>query len=155
MEHCKSASKAMECLDKEFPSKFLLTVNKCYHIWLKECKISINRSKVNDLIIDFSSTVSQVIFGTFHMDLPPTFKMIAPEESSAPGKGGKHPKLEGDNKQNKKKGKKDNTSHKLIKKEHPHTKQCMLMNKTWATNFANMHIDKPPQWNKKRRCCPH
>jgi hypothetical protein len=91
--------KAMECLNKAFPFKILLAVYKRYLIWLKECKFSINRNEVNDSIIDFSSIVSQVMFGTFHMDLPSTFKIVAPEEFPAPGKGGKHPKPEGDNKQ--------------------------------------------------------
>ncbi len=106
------------------------------------------------MIIDFSSIPSQVIFGTFYMDIPPTFKMIALEESPAPGKGGKCPKPEGDNKQNKKKGTKGDKPWDLIKNEHPNTKLCMLTNKMWAINFANKQVDKHPWWNKKNRCCP-
>ncbi len=61
MERYKSTFKVMEHLHKEFPSKFLLAVDKRYQIWLKECKISLGRNKVNDSIIDFSSIVSKVI----------------------------------------------------------------------------------------------
>jgi hypothetical protein len=88
------------------------------------------------------------------MDLLPILKIIAPEESPAPRKGGRHPKLEGDNKQNKKKGKQGDKPHDLIKNEHPHAKQFMLTNKIWAINFANKKVDIHPQWNGKSRCCP-
>ena len=47
MEPYKSTFKAMERLDKEFPSKFLLAANERYQIWLKECKISLGRNDVN------------------------------------------------------------------------------------------------------------
>jgi hypothetical protein len=30
----------------------------------------------------------------------------------------------------------------------------MLVNKTWAINFANKHTDKQPKWNKKILCAP-
>jgi hypothetical protein len=46
-EWYKSTFKAIECLDKEFPSKFLLAANERYQIWLKECKISLGRNDVN------------------------------------------------------------------------------------------------------------
>jgi hypothetical protein len=71
--------------------------------------------------------------------------MIAPEESPAPGKGGKQPKPEGDNKENKKKGTKGDKPWDLIKNKHPNTKLCMLMNKMWIINFANKQVDKHPQ----------
>jgi hypothetical protein len=154
MEWYKLAFKAMECLDKESPSKFLLAVGKRYQICLQECKISFGRNKVNDSIIDFSSIVSQVIFGTFHMDLPPFFKIIAPEETTSQ-KGGKCLELEqGKDKQGKKKGKKRVNFHNIIKNEYPHAELCMLANETWAISFTNKKVNKHPKWGKKSRCCP-
>ncbi len=49
------------------------------------------------------------------MGTPPIFKIVAPEESPAPGKGGKCPKPEEDYKQSKKKGQKGIKPHDLIK----------------------------------------
>ncbi len=59
----RSISRARELLDKEFPSKFLFAVDLCYH------------SDIDDTIINFSQLVSQVIFESFHISLPPTFSM--------------------------------------------------------------------------------
>ncbi len=89
------------------------------------------------------------------MDLHPSFKMIAPEETTSQ-KGGKHPEPEpGEDKQGKNKGKKGDNSRDIIKNKHPQAKLCMLVNKTWAINFANKNINNHPKWGKKSRCCPH
>jgi hypothetical protein len=52
-------------------------------MWLKQCGIAKNRSDVDDSIIDFAHLVSQVLFGSFHITLPPTFKMKALIDDSA------------------------------------------------------------------------
>ncbi len=149
MEHYKSTFKAMGRLDKEFPSKFLMAVNKRYQIWLKECKISLGRTEVNDLIINFSSIVLQVLFGTFHMDLNPSVKMIAQEKNTSQ-KGGKHLEQKpGDNKQGKKKGKNGDDSQDLIKNKHPLVKLCMLANETWAINFATRTLTSTQNGEKR------
>jgi hypothetical protein len=154
MERYKSTFRAMECLNKEIPSKFLLAVDKRYQIWLKECKIYLGRNDMSNSIINFSSIVSQVFFGTFHMDLPPTFKMIA-LKGTIYHKGGKRPELEpGNDKWGKKKGKKGDNPWDLIKNKHPHAELCMLANETWAIIFANNNLDKCPKWGKKSGCCP-
>jgi hypothetical protein len=92
MIHHKYIFKAKECLDKEFPAIFLLAVDLRLQIWLKECKSAKDQNKVYNTIINFASLVNQVIFGSFHMDLPPTFKMKSQEEPPAlgPGGGGRH-----------------------------------------------------------------
>ncbi len=73
MIHHKSIFKAKERLDKEFPAKFLLAVDTRFQIWLNDCKSAKNRDKVDNSIIDFRPLINQVIFGSFHMTLPPTF----------------------------------------------------------------------------------
>ena len=80
----RSSFKAREHLDEEFASKFLLAVDTRFQMWLKQCRSAGNRSDVDDSIIDFSHLVSQVLFGSFHITLPPTFKMKAPTEEPAP-----------------------------------------------------------------------
>ncbi len=86
----RSSFKAREHLDEEFASKFLLAVDTRFQMWLKQCRSAGNRSDVDGSIIDFSHLVSQVLFGSFHITLPPTFKMKAPtEESAQPTGGGK------------------------------------------------------------------
>jgi hypothetical protein len=67
--------KAKECPQKEFPVKFLLAVNSRFQIRLKECKSATNWNKVDNTIINFAPFGNQVIIGSFHMELPPTFKM--------------------------------------------------------------------------------
>jgi len=80
MMNChKSIFKAKECLDEEFLAKFLLAVNTRFQIWLTDCILAKNREEVDDSISDFRPLVNQVIFGSFHMILPPTFSMKSPK----------------------------------------------------------------------------
>jgi hypothetical protein len=53
----------------------------------------------------------------------------------------------------KEKGKADKAQE-PIKNKIPHTKICMVINKSWASNFANKHTDKHPKWNDKCNMCP-
>jgi len=79
MNRHKSIFKAKERRDEEFPAKFLLAVDTRSQIWLNDCKLAKNRDEVDNLIIDFRPLVNQVIFGSFHMILPPTFSMKSPK----------------------------------------------------------------------------
>jgi hypothetical protein len=88
MNHHKLIFKLKECLNEEFPAKFLPAADLRFQIWLKECKSAKNLNKVDDTIINFAPLVNQVIFGSFHMELPPTFKMKSQEEPPALGPGG-------------------------------------------------------------------
>jgi hypothetical protein len=45
-------------------------------------------SNVNHTIIDFHPLVSQVLFGSFHISLPPTFSMKTPEATTKKKKDG-------------------------------------------------------------------
>jgi hypothetical protein len=82
----KSIFRARECLNKEFPSKFLYAVDLHYQIWLKQRRIPTNCSDINDTIINFSQLVSQVLFGSFYISLPPTFSIKTPEATATNGK---------------------------------------------------------------------
>ena len=42
------------------------------------------QSNVDNSIIDFSLLISQVLFGSFHFELPPTFKKKEPESNINP-----------------------------------------------------------------------
>ncbi len=54
----------------------------------------------------------------------------------------------------KKKGKRNDEAHLLVKNDFPHSKICMLTNKSWALNFTSKQVDKRPQWNDRCKCCP-
>jgi hypothetical protein len=75
IDRMRSTFKAWECFNTEFYAKFPFVVNTRYQIWLKQCKIAQKRSNADDSIIDSAHLVSQVLFGSFHISLLPTFKM--------------------------------------------------------------------------------
>ena len=137
MNQHKTIFKAKERLNKEFPAKFLLAVDTRNQIWLINCKLAKHRDEVDDSIIDFRPLVNQVIFGSFHMVLPPTFSMKSPKASktSGPEDTGKRRDAD-DDKRDKKRGKGNNNAHSLVKNEFPHGEICMLANETWVANFA-------------------
>jgi len=86
MMNChKSIFKTKERLDEEFPAKFLLAVDTRFQIWLTDCKLAKNSDEVDDSIIDFRPLVNQVIFGSFHIFLPPTFSMKSPKATKTSG----------------------------------------------------------------------
>jgi hypothetical protein len=152
----RSSFKACERLDVEFTSKFLFAVDCHFQIWLKKCRIAQNRCKVDNSIINFSHLVSQVLFGSFHITLPRTFKMKSPSEGSATPTGKKKANSNnsrGDDK-GKHKKKKANEAHDMIKNKAPHPELCMLAGETWAINFANKNINTRPKRNKKTNMCP-
>jgi hypothetical protein len=111
--------------------------------------------EVDDSIIDFWPLVNQVIFGSFHMILPPTFSMKSPKarKTSVPEDTGKRRDADED-KCDKKRGKGNDNAHSLVKNEFPHGEICMLANETWVANFAGKQLDQHPQWNDKCKCCP-
>jgi hypothetical protein len=148
--------KAREHLDVEFTSKFLFEVDFCFQIWLKQCRITQNRCKVDNSIINFSHLVSQVLFGTFHITLPPTFKMKTPSKESATPTGTKKANSNnpGGGNKGKCKKKKAYEVRDMIKNKAPHPELCMLAGETWAINFANKNVDKRPKWNEKNNMCP-
>jgi len=89
INHHKSTFKAKECLDEQFTAKFLYVVDTRNQLWLKECKSAKNnRDEVDDSIIDFCSLISQVVLGSFHILLPPTFQMKNPNETKTGPPGG-------------------------------------------------------------------
>ena len=138
MNRYKSIFKAKECLDEEFPAKFLFAVDTRFQIWLNDCKSAKFRNKVDDSIIGFRPIINQVIFSSFNMNLPPTFSMKAPKDTLTAGTGWGGGKCEedDDDKRNKKKGKGNGKKHTLVKNPFPHSEICMLANETWAGNFV-------------------
>ena len=155
MNRYKSIFKAKERLDEEFPAKFIFAVDTRFQIWLNNCKSAKFCNKVDDSIINFRPLINQVIFGSFNMNLPPTFSIKVPKDTLNAGTraGGKR-KEDDDDKCNKKKGKGNGEKHTLVKNPSPHSEICMLTNETWAGNFAGKHFDQRPNWNEKCKCCP-
>jgi hypothetical protein len=154
MNHHKSSFKAKERLDEEFPAKFLLVADMRVQIWLNDCNLAKNRDEVDNSIIDFRPLLKQVILGSFHMILPPTFSMKSPKgtKTSGPEDGGECRAADED-KCNKKRGKGNNDAAcSLVENESPHGKVCMLANEMWVANFAGKKLDQRPQWNDKCKC---
>jgi hypothetical protein len=146
----RTTFKARAIADDEFFSKFLFAVDSRFQIWLRQNCTAQNRKEVNDNTIDFNPIVSQVLFGCFQINLPPTFKMKEPATTpgatpSSDPKGGKGYEEKGGRKKPKK-GDEDRT---MIKNEAPHPELCMLPTETWVINFANKEIDKRPKFNDK------
>ena len=143
MNRHKSIFKAKECLDKEFPFKFLLVVDIRFQLCLNDCKSAKNHDKVDGLIINFRPLVIKVDFISFHMELSPTFSMKSPNDTTVTGPkgGGKCWEADVDKCGNKKKGKGNDEAHLLGKNNFPHGKICMLPNETWAVNFAGKQVN--------------
>ncbi len=148
----RSSFKAREHLNEEFASKFLLAVDTRIQMWLKQCRSAENRSNVDDSIINFSHLVSQVLFGSFHITLPPILKMKAPTEESAQSTGGVKrdgAARNGDKGRRKKKKNGEEREKAMMKNKAPHSKLGMLTSKTWAINFASKNIDSRPKCERK------
>ncbi len=155
MSQHKTTFKAKERLDEQFAAKFLFAVDTRNQLWLKYCKSAKNRNEVDDSIIDFRSLISQVNCGSFHMSFPPTFQMKTPNESkTGPGGGDKCRDLDRDKQGNRKKGRGNDEKHEVVKNQFPQGKICMLVNETWAGDFAGKQKEKRPKWNEKCNCCP-
>jgi hypothetical protein len=156
INHHKSTFKAKESLDEQFVAKFLFAVDTRNQLWLKECKSEKNRDEVDDSIIDFRSLISQVILGSFHMSLPPTFQMKNPNENkTGPGGGDKRRGLNEDKRGgDRKKGRGNDEKRAVVKNLFPHSEICMLVNETWAGDFAGKCNDARPIWNERCKCCP-
>ncbi len=155
MENSKSTLKVRERTNEKFPAKFLFAVDSRFQLWLKDCRKAASRNKVNNSFIHFSALISNVLLGSFHMELPSTFAKKDPTpKPAAMGKGGGKQSKPDDNKEGGKKRKKEEEKRDLIKNESPHQEMCMLANKTWAINFANKHINKQPKWHDKCIMCP-
>jgi hypothetical protein len=77
--------RARECLDKEFPVQILpcsqLTLPKRAQT-VQDCN---KPQQCYNMIIDFSQLVSQVLFGSFHISLPPTYSMKTSEAPTTTG----------------------------------------------------------------------
>jgi hypothetical protein len=99
MENNKSTFKSRERTNEKIPMKFLFAVDSRFQLWLKDCRKATSQNEVNSSLINFSALISNVLLSSFHRELPPTFAMKDPKpEPAATGKrGGKHPDLE-DNK---------------------------------------------------------
>ena len=155
VERNRSVFKAREHLDEEFVSKFLLAVDTRYQMWLKQCRSAADRPDVDDSIIDYAHLVSQVLFGSFHITLPPTFKMKQPNsDSTSPTESKNNDNGNGGSGDGKRKKKKPDEARELIQNKAPHSELCMLTGETWGITFANKNVDSRPKWNDKVTMCP-
>jgi hypothetical protein len=153
----RSTFKAREHLDEQFYSKFLFAIDSPFQIWLKQCWNARNCNEMDNNTINFMPVVSQLLFGSFHINLLPTFQMKDPAiavaaataKTSASDRKDSSGKEEG-----KRKKKKKNKDRAMVKNEAPHPELCMLSTETWVINFASKHANKQLEWNKTCHCCP-
>ncbi len=153
----RSTFKARERLDEQFYSKLLFAIDSRFQICLKQCRNARNRNKVDDNTINFMPVVLQVLFRSFHINLPPTYQMKDPAVTVAAATAktsASDRKDSSGNKEGKRKKKKKNEDRAMVKNKAPHPELCMLSTETWAINFMSKHNNKRLKWNKMCRCCP-
>ena len=149
VENNRTIFRAREINDDQFYSKFMFAADSRFQIWLKQCRSATNRNEVNDNTIDFRPLISEVMFGNFHYNLPPTFKMKDPAAGTTTTTAATKPTDKDKDKEGKgRKKKKGDEDRTMLKNDSPHPELCMLANETWAINFASKHIDK------RKGCCP-
>jgi len=68
--------------------------------------------------------------------------------------GDKRRDLGGDKRGDRKKGRGKDEKHAVVKNQFPHGEIFMLVNETWAGDFAGQCNDVRPKWNERCKCCP-
>jgi len=157
VERNRHILKAREA-DKTFMSQFLFAVDTRFQLWLDECMSLPCRTQVDDSILNFTSTIEAVRFGTFSITLPLTF--VSPKAKDPPAANGGAPnKRAADKKDNdanpSKKNKRTNGREGgRVKNESPPTSCKMQQGETWATHFANKGLADRVDWDGSCKMCP-
>ena len=141
--------------DKKFMSQFLFAVDTRFQLWLDECTTLTCRNQVDDSMLNFTQLVENVRFGTFFVQLPPTF-IAATEADSKPGNGGGKTnkrtaeKNDEEDKEGKKKRRKPTTVRNSSQPD-----ACKLQTgETWGTHFANKGFNDRVDWDGSCKMCP-
>jgi hypothetical protein len=67
----KHSFKTQERTDPHFCSKFMYAIDIRFQLWLKECMLQTQQNRVDDSILNFTSLIKQVCFGTLELKLHP------------------------------------------------------------------------------------
>ncbi len=151
IEKYSSSYKIENAQDNCFPGKFANVVDSCFHLFLQDCRKSLDREDVNNHIVDFCNLHEDILLHKFNVkSLPACFSMVDATTSTTGG----NPKLDqtGDNDTKKiggkRKGSKDGEENKGGKK-----RSGSVKNKDHVPEFK-MKADK--KWESfQGKCIEH
>jgi hypothetical protein len=153
----KKALRDQIALDEFFPSKFLLAVDRRVQRWLRSCQnATLSRSHVNDNILDFDNLLEQVLNGSFHMVLPPSFKKVdvTPKlDAKTSGNDEKEPK--GDPNNSKKKRKSEDGNGNLVRNTAQDEDFVCKAGENWKETYSKQFPHDRPffdEANKVKMC---
>jgi hypothetical protein len=146
MQHIETLN-AQTAADPSFPAKLLYAVDMRTQHWLLKCRNAKSRDEVSDNGIDFDSLLDDIVFGKFHVTLPPVFKRPS---SITTGGGESPPKKKGrfSNEQ-----KSDDSDRRApILNEHQFDDFKLRQGERWQ-NFVGAHVSTRPMWNDACGMC--
>jgi hypothetical protein len=73
LKKSKHSFKAQERTNPHFCSKFMYAIDTRFQLWLKECMLQTQWNSLDDSILNFTSLIEQVRFGTFELKLLSAF----------------------------------------------------------------------------------
>jgi hypothetical protein len=73
LEKNKHSFKARERTNPHFCSKFMYAIDTRFQLWLEVCMLQTQWNRIDDSILNFTSLIEQVRFGTFKLKLPSPF----------------------------------------------------------------------------------
>ena len=135
--------------DQTFATQFLFAVDVRVQRWLESCMTSRHRSDVNDNFINFNNLIEQVLYHTFTLKLPASFK--SKEESGNTRGGDVHD--EGRNVRQKIAQGAQDREDKRDQNKSRNPKFALLPGEGWA-NIRDKCLDSRPKWDEKRFMCP-
>ncbi len=150
----KKALRDQIALDKFFAARFLFAVDRRVQRWLRMCKAAtMTRMSVNNNVLNFDDLLEQVLNGSFHMNLPTSFKKIkikpkikaanvskpaAAAENNGDGKGGRGKKQKGKNR-----------SRNLVKNSAQDKDFKLQTGETWQETYSKQFPQDRPSWDGK------
>ena len=138
-------------LDEFFATKFLFAVDRRVQLFLSSCKTEDSRYHVNDKFLDFNDIIESILFGTFQMILPPTFKKVIADESGTKRESDDTAKAGG----KKQKTGEDKKKSVLVKNDSQHEAFKLKEGEIWKKKFKSAFVDNRPTWDgeKTKKMC--
>ena len=112
---------------------------------------------MNDKHLDFTDIIGAVLYGNFHMPLPPTF-----QKNNSNAAGSKHTGEVKDNEGSGKRQRADKSDKPdkrekltIIKNSNQHEAFKMRDNESWKKTFKSAHVSSRPTWDgeKSKKMC--
>jgi hypothetical protein len=131
-----------------YPAKILYAFKICIQRWLRLCKQEVDRSTINDRIINMDPIIEQILNSSLMINLPPIFTVdttnpaVKEEEATTTGK------LDNAKEKGKKcKGKGDNDAARKFMKNMMEAFK-LKEGEDWCHDFSCNITNDRPKWNK-------